>query len=72
MTKLPDSDPKMNKREAPAGGGPAGSAVGVTTLSAAVGELKSQHPKAYNDLGPHHGGTTHDRHMPLHGLKSKG
>lgn len=71
MADISRSDPKDNKRETPHGG-PAGSAVGVTTLGAAVGELKSQHPKAYNDLGPHHGGDTHVRHMPLHGLKSKG
>jgi hypothetical protein len=71
MTKLPDSDPKRNIRETPHGGAP-GSAVGEHSLGAAIGELHAQHPKKYNDLGPHHGGDSHMRHMPLHGLKSKG
>lgn len=69
MANIPNSDPKKNVRERPAGGGPAGSAVGEHSLGAAIGELHAQHPKKYDDLGPHHGGDTHVRHMPLHGLK---
>lgn len=68
MTKLPDSNPQANRREAPGGGG-SGSIVGEHSLGAATSELRSQHPQKYNDLGPHHGSMEHKRHMPLHGLK---
>lgn len=70
MTKLPDSNPQSNVRQGPAGGGSA-SIVGEHSLGAATGELRSQHPQKHDDLGPHHGGMEHMRHMPLHGLKGK-
>ncbi len=37
-----------------------------SSLAGAVRELKSQHPYDYDDHGPHHNGTAHDRHkMPV-------
>ena len=33
-----------------------GKAVGETSLSSAVGYLKSQNPQKWDDLGPHHNG----------------
>lgn len=45
---------------------------GSGSLAGAMGELHSQHPEKYCDMGPHHGGSSHVRHMPLHGMKSKG
>ena len=42
-------------------------------LRGATKELHDQHPHSYSDHGPHHGGSEHIRHMPLHGMKpSKG
>lgn len=41
-------------------------------LKAAVKELHDQHPIGHSDRGPHHSGSEHLRHMPLHGLKSRG
>ena len=41
-------------------------------LHGAIAELGAQHPTRHDDLGPHHGGTAHVRHMPLHGLKPRG
>jgi hypothetical protein len=40
-------------------------------LGRAVNELHEQHPKKHDERGPHHGGSTHDRHEPLHGLHPK-
>ncbi len=40
-------------------------------LGHAVHELKTQHPEHHHDLGPHHGGRTHERHEPMHGLKTE-
>jgi hypothetical protein len=37
-----------------------------------VNELYDQHPKDHDDLGPHRGGKTHERHEALGGLHSKG
>jgi hypothetical protein len=65
--KLPDSDPKANVRQS--GHSPT---VGDHTLSGAIEELRRQHPKAHDDLGPHHEGMEHVRHIPLHGLKPSG
>lgn len=52
-----------------AGLGAGDSVVGTTSLGAACGELKSQHPEAYSSMGPHQSGSSHIRHMPLGGLK---
>lgn len=42
-------------------------------LRGATKELHDQHPHHYSDHGPHHGGTEHIRHQPLHGMTpSKG
>ena len=41
-------------------------------LKGAVHELHAQHPHAYHEHGPHHGTSTHVRHMPLHGMKPTG
>lgn len=41
-----------------------GSAAEAGGLKGAVNELRSQHPHAYDDHGPHHGTTTHIRHEP--------
>lgn len=41
-------------------------------LRGAMKELASQHPHSYDQLGPHHGGSEHVRHIPLHGMKSGG
>lgn len=47
--------------------------IGGHGLGLAVAELKSQHPEKHSDHGPHHGGNSHIRHIPLHGMKpSKG
>ena len=54
-------------------GGSAAEAHGLTgSLKHAVGELHSQHPHRHDDHGPHHGGTEHIRHMPLHGMRPGG
>lgn len=34
-------------------------------LRGAVSELKKQHPEKHDDLGPHHGGSSHLRHKPM-------
>jgi hypothetical protein len=71
-------------RPAPAKGGPgpekkySGSAFksagprDAAALGRAVNELYDQHPKKHDDLGPHRGGSTHERHEALGGLHSKG
>lgn len=41
-------------------------------LRGATRELKAQHPHAHDDHGPHHHTKTHERHMPLHGMKPRG
>lgn len=62
MTKLPDSNPRDNVKQKPAGGQPQGEVVGEHSLSAAVGLLNKQHPQKWNDLGPHHEGNyTYDK-----------
>lgn len=38
-------------------------------LGHAVEELHRQHPHHHHDHGPHHGGTEHVRHEPLHGMR---
>ena len=43
-----------------------------TGLSGAVAELRSQHPIAHYDHGPHLGTDHHRRHEALHGMKSRG
>lgn len=49
-------------------GGSAAEAKGLkASLSTAVGHLHSEHPKAHNDRGPHHGGSDHIRHAPAVG-----
>ena len=50
----------------------AGAFKGNDPLAGAIAELHAQHPIDYDDLGPHHGGNTHIRHEPLHGLKPRG
>ena len=35
-------------------------------LRGAMAELKSQHPIAHHDHGPHHGTDHHMRHKPMH------
>lgn len=52
-----------------AGLGGTDSVVGTTSLSAGIGQLRKEHPESYSDCGPHHGGSSHITHMPLHGLK---
>ena len=42
---------------------------GESSLGGAVAHLRSEHPIAYDDHGPHHGGTEHIRHEPLGGLR---
>jgi hypothetical protein len=46
--------------------------IGQSTLGAACMELARQHPQRYDDLGPHHGGGEHVRHVPLAGLSPTG
>ena len=46
-----------------------GAGVGDSSLSGAVGHLRSEHPIKHDDLGPHHGGMDHVRHEPLGGLR---
>lgn len=58
MTKLPDSNPRDNVRQKPAGG--QAEVVGEHSLGAAVDLLNSQHPQKWDDLGPHHGGMKKD------------
>lgn len=48
-----------------------GKAVGDSSLSGAVEDLKSQHPHNWDDRGPFHGGNDHLVHKP-HPLKSEG
>jgi len=57
--KMPDSNPQMNKREAPAGSG-SGSIVGKTTGGADA--LRADIDRASGDRN----------HMPLHGLRPTG
>jgi hypothetical protein len=52
----------MTDHAKPAGAGIApGAAAGSHSLSEAVGELHSQHPQKWNDLGPHHHTDDHKR-----------
>lgn len=48
------------------------STVGESSLMHAVRGLKAEHPQRFDDLGPHHGGMEHVRHMPLGGLRPGG
>lgn len=42
-----------------------------SVLHGAVKHLHSEHPIAHDDHGPHHGGSHHIRHEPLHGMRHK-
>lgn len=72
MNKAEAKEPKSG-HDAPAGkaggasndAGEMGSANMTGAFSGAVAELKSQHPHAHYDHGPHHGTTTHQRHKPM-------
>jgi len=64
------SETKANVKGAQLGGSMAEAA--GNPLTGAKNELRSQHPHDYTDHGPHHGGTEHIRHMPLHGMKPSG
>ena len=44
-----------------------GKPVGQSGLMAAVKQLSREHPES--GRGPHHGGSAHETHMPLAGLK---
>ena len=46
--------------------------VGESGLAHAVGRLKAEHPQRYDDLGPHHGVSGVNPHMPLGGMKPGG
>jgi hypothetical protein len=59
MSKLPDSNPQMNVRQAPAGSG-GGSIVGKTTGGGDA--LRADLDRASGDRA----------HMPLHGLRPSG
>ena len=71
----PGGGPAANagqERRADMGGAGAGGGIvmsGPTGLKAAMSELQTQHPEKYSDMGPHQGGSSHIRHMPLHGMK---
>lgn len=58
-----------NERKANTKGALLGQPEDGNPLSGAVKELHSQHPHKHSDHGPHHGGSEHVRHEPLHGLK---
>jgi hypothetical protein len=63
----------MTEKVTPAGHNiPPGGAAGSHSLSEAVADLHKQHPIKWNDLGPHHGGTTHIRHQPVSSNVYKG
>lgn len=80
MNRAAEEEPKSgHKAPAKADAGPErkanmkgalmGSPEDHNPLRGAMKELESQHPQKYDDLGPHHGGHVHERHMPLHGMK---
>lgn len=41
-------------------------------LAGAVKILHEQHPQKWNDLGPHHSTSDHDRHFPISSSTYKG
>lgn len=61
-----------NERKADMRGAQLGQPEDGDPLRGASRELRSQHPEHHSDRGPHHGGKTHVRHMPLHGMHPKG
>lgn len=77
MNRASAAEPKSGHAAPAAAKG--GSQVGNEThanmagaLGGAVAELRSQHPIAHHDHGPHHGNSHHVRHQALHGMKSGG
>ena len=81
MNKAAGAEPKLAAKQKPAAMGNKGPGqerkadltgagiVGTSSLGAARMELEKQHPQKHDDIGPHHGGADHVRHMPLAGLK---
>lgn len=70
MNRAESSEPKAGHKMPAAAGksasseaGGMGSANMSGAFSSAVSELKSQHPHAHYEHGPHHGTQTHIRHQ---------
>lgn len=71
MNKAEAAEPKSGHDRPAASGKMASSDAGsmdsanmAGAFSGAVAELKSQHPHAHYEHGPHHGTTAHIRHKP--------